>query len=100
MNEASKDISIDDVKDIAEKLQIPFNDFDVEQLYKGVLVEMEHGTQNSKTNVTNDDLEMTIKIAWAHLNEFPDYYDRLEKMEKVAEDYWASRPRRNFTDLL
>ncbi len=30
----------------------------------------------------------TKKIALAHLNEFPDYYDRLEKMEKEAEDYW------------
>jgi hypothetical protein len=28
---------------------------------------------------------MTGKIALAHLNEFPDYYTRLEKMEREAE---------------
>jgi len=37
------------------------------------------------TNVTNDDPLVTGKIALAHLNEFPDYYTRLEKMEAEAE---------------
>jgi hypothetical protein len=32
---------------------------------------------------------MTGKIALAHLNEFPDYYDRLEKMEKEADKFWG-----------
>ncbi|WP_245618719.1 DUF5661 family protein [Methanogenium cariaci] len=31
---------------------------------------------------------MTGKIALAHLNEFPDYYERLEKMETEAEEFW------------
>jgi len=34
---------------------------------------------------------MTGKIALAHLNEFPDYYTRLEKMEKEAEDFWETK---------
>jgi len=33
---------------------------------------------------------MTGKITLAHLNEFPDYYTRLEKMEKEAEDFWEN----------
>lgn len=48
-------------------------------------VELEHGTISSLTNVTNDDLLATGKIALAHLNEFPDYYTRLLKMEKEAD---------------
>jgi len=52
-------------------------------------VELEHGTRDSLTNVTNDDEVMTGKIALAHLNEFPDYYDRLEKMEREAEALWG-----------
>jgi hypothetical protein len=32
---------------------------------------------------------VTGKIALAHLNEFPDYYTRLEKMEHEADEYWA-----------
>jgi hypothetical protein len=49
-------------------------------------VELEHGTHDPRTNVTHDDPPMTGKIAWAHLLELPDYYDRLEVMEAAAED--------------
>jgi Protein of unknown function (DUF5661) len=41
--------------------------------------------------LTHGNLETTGKIAWAHLNEYPDYYTRLEKMEKEAEAYWSTR---------
>jgi hypothetical protein len=47
-------------------------------------VELEHGTHDLATNVTDDDAIVTGKIALAHLNEFPDYYVRLEKMEAEA----------------
>ena len=40
-------------------------------------VELEHGTRDLETNVTDDDVTVTAKIARAHLNEFPDYYTRL-----------------------
>ncbi len=63
--------------------------FDVEQFRAGLDVELEHGLHDPTTNVTNDDELTTGKIALAHLNEFPDYYTRLEKMEKEAEAYWA-----------
>ncbi len=58
--------------------------FDVEQLRMGMDVELEHGTFGAATNVTNDDPIFTGKIALAHLNEFADYYTRLEKMEEQA----------------
>ena len=64
--------------------------FDVEQFRMGMDVELEHGTQDLETNVTDDDLSVTAKIARAHLNEFPDYYSRLAVMEAEAEAYWAS----------
>ena len=51
----------------------------------GLKVELEHGLCDSQTNVTNDDEVMTGKIALAHLKEIPDYYTRLEEMEKEAE---------------
>ena len=52
-------------------------------------VELEHGSINQLTNVTNDDPILTGKIALAHLNEFPDYYIRLGKMEKEADQFWG-----------
>ena len=65
--------------------------FDVEQLRMGMDVELEHGTQDLETNVTNDDVTVTAKIARAHLNEFPDYYSRLAVMEAEAETYWTGQ---------
>ena len=65
--------------------------FDVEQFRMGMDVELEHGTQDHETNVTDDDVVTTAKIARAHLNEFPDYYSRLAVMEAEAEAYWADR---------
>ena len=59
--------------------------FDLEQFRMGMDVELEHGTRDPQTNVTGDDALMTAKIARAHLNEFPDYYTRLAKMEAEAE---------------
>jgi hypothetical protein len=64
--------------------------FDVEQFRIGMEVELEHGTHDPATNVTDDDTVMTAKIARAHLNEFPDYYTRLAVMEAEAEAFWSS----------
>lgn len=55
-------------------------------------VELEHGTRfGNATNITGDNLDTTIRIVKAHLMEFPDYYQRLKKMEKEAEKYWKKR---------
>jgi len=58
--------------------------FDVEQFRIGMDVELEHGLHDPATNVTDDEPSITGRIALAHLNEFPDYYTRLEKMEEEA----------------
>lgn len=78
-------------KKIGEQIGIKWDRFDVEQLRRGMDVELEHGQRDTRTNVTNDDPLVTGKIAWAHLNEFPDYYERLEKLEDEAEEYWAKK---------
>jgi len=82
---AKKRFMAKDAKEIGEKLGINWRKFDVEQYRMGMDVELEHGLVDPHTNVTNDDPIMTGKIALAHLNEFPDYYTRLDKMEKEAE---------------
>ena len=78
----------EEAKAIGEKLGLKWDKFDVDQFKKGMEVELEHGSRDSLTNVTSGDPLITGKIALAHLNEFPDYYDRLEKMEKEAEEFW------------
>lgn len=80
-----KHFTTEEAKRIGEALAIDWSKFDVEQYRMGLDVELEHGLVDPHTNVTNDDPMMTGKIALAHLNEFPDYYTRLEKMEREAE---------------
>ncbi len=80
-----KHFTAEEAKRIGESLGIDWSKFDVEQYRMGLDVELEHGLVDPHTNVTNDDPIITGKIALAHLNEFPDYYTMLEKMEKEAE---------------
>jgi Protein of unknown function (DUF5661) len=76
----------DEARRIGEQIGIDWDTspFDVEQFRIGMNVELEHGSQDPRTNVTNDDPITTGRIAWAHLNEFADYYTRLEAMEEQA----------------
>lgn len=57
----------------------------LESVTAGMNVELEHGTRFPDLDVTQDDPVISAKIALAHLREFPDYYERLEKMEAEAE---------------
>lgn len=79
------------IKKLADKLGVNLDVVSLDTLKMGVKIEMEHGLIMSKTNVTDDDLMKTLKIALAHLDEFPDYYERLLKMEKKAEKYWKNK---------
>ena len=70
---------------IGNGVGIDFETINIEQFRIGLTVELEHGRHDPETNVTNDDLAVTAKIAWAHLKEIPDYYSRLKIMEAHAE---------------
>lgn len=86
-------ISTDEARRVGEQIGIDWASarFDVEQFRAGMDVELEHGRHDPATDVTADDPIVTGKIALAHLNEFPDYYTRLERMEREADEYWSQR---------
>lgn len=69
-------------------LGIKFDKFSKEEFLDGINIELEHGTISPETNVTNDNLILTSKIALAHLNEFPNYYNKeygLRQFEKFLQ---------------
>jgi hypothetical protein len=76
----------DDARQIGEQIGIDWESapFDVDEFRMGMDVELEHGRHDPSTDVIGDDPVVTAKIALAHLNEFPDYYTRLERMEEQA----------------
>ena len=81
-----KSFSAEEARRVGEQIGIDWATapFDVEQFRAGMDVELEHGLHDLATNVTGDDEIVTGKIALTHLNEFPDYYTRLERMEEEA----------------
>jgi hypothetical protein len=93
VSETGKTFTADDARAIGEEIGIDWgtSPFDLEQFRIGMNVELEHGLHDMLTNVSNDDPRVTAKIALAHLNEFPDYYTRLERMEEEAKRDWAGR---------
>jgi hypothetical protein len=91
MSDHSKKFTTEDAKEVGEKLGIKWDKYDVEQFRMGMDIELEHGLVDPDTNVTDDEPISTGKIALAHLNEFPDYYTRLEIMEEEAEKYWEAK---------
>jgi hypothetical protein len=76
----------DEARRVGEEIGIDWAaaPFDLEQFRRDMDVELEHGLRGPRTNVSDDDPVVSGKIALAHLNEFPDYYTRLERMEAAA----------------
>lgn len=65
-----------DILDVANELNIDFTKFSLSDFITGINIELEHGLVDPNTNVTDNDLLKTAKIALAHLNEFPNYYNK------------------------
>ena len=84
---STKEFAEEEARVIGQRIGVDWSagDVDLEQFRMGLAIELEHGTQDPATNVTNDDETITGKIALAHLREIPDYYTRLAAMESEAE---------------
>ena len=80
----SRRTSIEEARRVGDSIGVDWSKFDVEQFRAGTDVEYEHGVVDPQTDVTGDDPIVTGKIALAHMKEFPDYYERLERMEREA----------------
>ena len=83
--------TVEEAKRVGDEIGVDWSRFDLEQFRHGMDVEFEHGSHDPQTDVTHDDPIVTGKIALAHMKEFPDYYERLERMEAEAERAWAAK---------
>jgi hypothetical protein len=93
MSEPRHEFTAEEARRYGEEIGIDWASapFDVNQFRSGMNVELEHGLHDPHTNVSDDNPHVTAKIALAHLNEFPDYYTRLERMEAEAKRDWEQR---------
>lgn len=83
---SNRRISCDEARSVGARLGLDWTQIDLEQFRRGLEVELEHGAHDPETNVTNDDVLLTGRIAWAHLKEIRDYYTRLDRLEAEAKD--------------
>lgn len=84
-------INRETARSLADLFGINLKVIPIKEWQYGLNVELEHGIIEPLTNVSNDDLIITAKIALRHLLEFPDYYRRLKKMEEQGDKYWKHR---------
>jgi hypothetical protein len=81
----------EEARRVGDEIGIDWSRYDLEQFRRGMDVELEHGSRDPQTDVTGDDPILTGKIALAHMKEFPDYYERLERMEAEADREWSTK---------
>lgn len=70
---------------IGRRLGVNFEVVPIDVLRHGIHVEMEH------RDVIGNSALKAGKIALAHLREFPDYYEALDKMESMLKERWRGR---------
>ena len=87
----TKRTTVEEARRVGDEIGVDWSRFELEQFRAGMDVELEHGSHDPQTDVTGDDPIVTGKIALAHMKEYPDYYERLERMEAEAERDWAGR---------
>lgn len=82
-------INIKTAKNLAILYNINLKIIGLKQWVTGLNIELEH------RDITHENLLLTAEIAIAHLEEYPDYYKRLVKLEKNANNYWNKRQKPN-----
>lgn len=85
-------ISSKQVDKLIHKYNIDTNIVSKDTIMYAIKVELEHGKRFGMiTNIINDDIELSFKIALAHLQEASNYYTFLKRMETSLDKYWRTR---------
>ena len=78
-------INYQQAKEIAKEVNLNTRTIPIKEFQYALNVELEH------QDITDGDIYLTVCIVMAHLSEYPDYYERLQKMESEATAYWKNR---------
>ena len=86
-----KQISAEEAKRVGESLHIDWKQVDLEEFRQGLMENHKPGAIDPETGLTYDGVLLTGKIVLAHMEEFPDYFTRLAKLEEEVEEYQTGR---------
>ena len=73
------------VNRLAKQAGINMSKYGMKQMMMGIKVEREHDQDGTAKDVVKRPSDL-VKIAASHLDEIPDYYSRLQKMEASAKN--------------
>ncbi len=84
-----KQISPAEARRIGEALHIDWDQVDLEQFRQGLMGKPTQESVDPETALTYDGVLQTGQVVLAHMEEFPDYFSRLEKLRAEADEYRA-----------
>ena len=84
-----KQISSEEAKRIGESLHLDWDRIDLEQFRQGLMGEVDQANMDPETGRTYDSVLLSGKLVVAHMQEFPDYFTRLEKLKAEADRHRA-----------
>ena len=84
-----KQISPAEAKRIGESLHIDWDQVDLEQFRQGLMGKQTQESVDPETALTYDGVLQTGQVVLAHMEEFPDYFTRLEKLRAEVDEYRA-----------
>ncbi len=74
-------VSVEEALSVGTQLHVDWTKIPLEQMRHGLEIELEQGTHDPTTGVTNNDLILTGNIVWSHLKEIRDYYTWFERLQ-------------------
>ena len=86
-----KQISSDEARRIGDAMHIDWDQVGLEQFRQGLMGNHEQEAIDPETGLTYDGVLLSGKLVLAHMQEFPDYFTRLEKLKAEADEYQARR---------
>ena len=81
-----KQISLEEARQVGEALFIDWGQVDLEEFRQG-LMGQHKAAIDTETQLIYEGVLLTAKVVLEHVQEFPDYYSRLAKLEAEVDDY-------------
>lgn len=94
----SRYISLQQARCVGEALHLDWEQVDLEEFRQGLMGRRKEAIE-TETELTYQALLLAGKVVLTHVQEFPDYYSRLAKLEAEVDDYRAGTNQRISTAM-
>ncbi len=84
-------ISVEEAQRIGESLHLDWDRIDLEKFRQGLMGQTDQTAMDPETGRTYGGVLLSGKLVLSHMQEFPDYFTRLEKLKAEAEEHRTQR---------